>query len=116
MTTQLQLINIVIILLFTPAPSRVQHRVANFLNILSEDLYLLFSQRLCLSYALLLLFALCIVCRLLLLRFDSTSSSAGRYGMMRQGNVRKSVLKSFRKFLTPCTLVGQYQHFCEHTL
>ena len=100
---------------FTPVPSRVQHRVANFLNILSEDLYLLFIQRLCLSNALLLFFALCMVCRLLLLRFDNTISSAGRYGMIGQGNKRKSVLRSFRK-LTPCSLVGQYQNFCEHTV
>jgi hypothetical protein len=84
---------------FTPAPSRVQHRVANFLNVLSEGLYLLFNQRLCLRYALLPFFALCIVCRLSLLRFDNTCYSAGRYGMMGQGNEGKSVLKSLIKSL-----------------
>ena len=85
---------------FTP-PSRVQHRVANFLYILPEELYLLFNQRLSLRYALLLFFALCVVCRLLLPRFGIAGSSAGHSGIMGQGNERKSLLKSFRNFLTP---------------
>jgi hypothetical protein len=77
----------------------VQHRVANFLNVLSEGLYLLFNMLFCLMYVLLLFFALCVVRRLLLLRFDNTGSSAGRYGVMGQGNEPKISLKTFQKIL-----------------